>query len=386
MSRSDANSLSLIPGNQPVPPGFIRLVLILVLIALPHCVPAQQVTITQLRDFLLVQRRSKHPDSETADRLSSASLGERLTDPDLNQIISDTEPGPESLQQLRLLVEASIFAAPPAGEIPALPPPTPDQQQAMLTAAATYAQTALRHLPDFLAIRDTSRFDNRPAPLDHKHPKARIQLHWTGEFKDQIAYRHGTEIAEDLDTTATTSPQLAIHPGLHSIGEFGPILSLVFNDFRQGTIAWSRWETDPAHETFAVFHYTVPRSASHYLVDFCCYTTPEDETQELSFRDHPAYHGEVILDPDSGVVRRITIESDLDPSAPIISSRLAVQYGSVQIDGRSYICPLHSLATTALHNHKMARIDGIGIEHHLNEIQYLDYHKFGSSSRMLVNP
>src|SRR5215469_17201945 len=61
---------------------------------------------------------------------------------------------------------------------------------------------------------------------------------------------------------------------------------------------WDRWETDPVHGGLAVFRYEVPRSASHHLVDFCCYRAPEDEAsedeaQELSFRDHPAYHGEV---------------------------------------------------------------------------------------------
>lgn len=385
MSRRDANALNFTAKNRPNRPGLARLLFILSLIAPLHYAAAQQVTIDQLRDFLLAQHRSKHPDSETADRLSSVSLSERLTDPTLNQIVSDTAPGPESLQQLRLLADASIFAPPPAAEIPALPAPAPDQQQVMLTAAAGYAQTALRHLPDFLAVRHTIRYDNRPMPLDPRHSKPRIQLHWIGEFKDQIAYRHGAEIAED-PTAQATSPQMAIHPGLHSIGEFGPILSLVFGDFHQGSITWSRWETDPILGRLAVFHYTVPKSVSHYLVDFCCYTTPEDENRELSFQDHPAYHGEVILDPDSGAVRRITIEADLDPSAPVISSQLAVEYGDIEIGGRSYVCPIRSLADITLHNYKMERIDGIGIERHLNEIQYLDYHKFGSSSRMLTNP
>ena len=364
---------------------FVRL-LLLVSIALPRSSPAQQVTIAQLRDFILSQRHSKLPDSETADRLSSISLSERLSDSTLNQIVSGTEPGPESLQQLRLLADASLFAPPPAGDLPALPTPVSEQQQAMLNAAGGYARTALRRLPDFLAIRATRRFDNLPLPLDQKHSKPRIQWHWIGEFKDQISYRHGTEIAEDAGAVKADSSEPSTHPGLRSIGEFGPILSLVFSDIAEGSIAWSRWETDPVHGRLAVFHYTVPKSASHYLVDFCCYTTPEDETRDLAFRDHPAYHGEVILDPDSGVIRRITIEGDLAPDAPVITSQLAVQYGDVEISGRSYICPVRSLAITTLHNYHLARIDKIGIERHLNEIQYLDYHKFGSTARMVVNP
>ena len=170
------------------------------------------------------------------------------------------------------------------------------------------------------------------------------------------------------------------------MGEFGPILLLVFGDFKQGSIAWARWEMDPVRGRLAVFHYTVPKPASHYLVDFCCYTTPEDETRELEFRDHPAYHGEVTLSPDSGSVLRITIEADLDTSAPILTSHLAVQYDDVEIGGRSYLCPARSIAMIALHNPKMQHINGIGIERHLNEVEYIDYHKFGSTSRMITNP
>jgi hypothetical protein len=143
---------------------------------------------------------------------------------------------------------------------------------------------------------------------------------------------------------------------------------------------------DPAEGRLAVFQYAVPKSASHYLVDYCCYRNAEDETRELSFHDHPAYHGEVVLSPDSGVIRRITIQADLESSAPIVGSDLAVQYGEVEIGGRAYICPVQSIATTAIHNIMMERIDGVGIERHLNEIQYSDYHKFGSTSRLIANP
>ena len=352
---------------------------------LPHAV-AQEVTIAQLRSYLLDQHKSKHPDSETANRLSSVWLSERLTDAALSRIITETTPGPEALEQLRFLVDGSIFAAPPASESSAFRGPTPDEQRAMLAKGAEYAQTALQHLPDFLAVRVTRRFDNRPFELDAKHTKARMQMHWIGEFKNQMTYRRGAEIAEDSAAPQRTSAELAIHPGLVSMGEFGPILLLVFSDFKQGSIAWTRWESDPVGGRQAVFHYTVPKSASHYLVDFCCYTTPEDETRELSFRDHPAYHGEVILSPDSGRVLRITIEADLDDSAPILTSQLAVQYDDVEIGGRSYLCPVRSIAMTALHNSQMEGINGVGIERHLNEVQYLDYHKFGSTARMITNP
>jgi hypothetical protein len=346
---------------------------------------AQEVTIEQLRTFLLDQHRLRHSDTEIANRLSSAWLSERLTSAAMSGMTAETKPGPEAVEQLRFLADASIFAAPPANEILTSPRPSQEQQRAMLAAGAAYSQTALQHLPDFLALRVTRRFDNRPVALGAKHTKATMQMHWIGEFKNQVTYRQGAEVAEDPDSPQRTSAELAMHPGLVSMGEFGPMLMLVFSDFKQGSVAWTRWETDPVRGRLAVFHYTVPKFASHYLVDFCCYTMPEDEMRELEFRDHPAYHGEIVLSPDSGSVLRITIEADLDTSAPILTSQLAVKYDDVEIGGRSYLCPVRSNAMTALHNSKMERINGVGIERHLNEVQYLDYHKFGSTSRMITN-
>lgn len=356
-----------------------------IICVLPSALGQGGVTITQLRDFLLTQHKSRQSDIETAERLSSVTLVERLNEQALSRIITEAMPGPESLEQLRLLADYSIFAAPPSsGESSISPAPSPEEQQQMVAAGTEYAQTALHHLPDFMAIRYTRRFDNTPLGSGNKHAKPKILLHWIGEFKDRITYRNGAEIENDSRTQQGTSE--TVHPGLMSMGEFGPILSVVFRDFAQGDVAWARWELDPTDGRLAVFHYSVPKAASHYLVDFCCYRNAEDETQELSFRDHPAYHGEVVLSPDSGVIRRITIQADLDNSAPIVGSDLAVQYGEVEIAGRAYVCPVRSIAMTAIHNAKMERIDGLGIERHLNVVQYIDYHKFGSTSRVVADP
>jgi len=344
----------------------------------------QAVSLAQLRDFLRAQHRSKHSDTEIAERLGAVTLSQRLTQKALNSLIAESAPGPESVEQLRLLADDSIFAPPSTRENPLLPAPNPEAQQAIITAAAGYAQTALQHLPDFLAIRYTRRFDNLPLASPNKHSPPKIHLHWIGEFHDRITYRNGAETEDDA-RPQPESPE-TVHAGMISMGEFGPVLAIVFGDFAHGAVAWARWESDPALGPLAVFQYSVPKSASHYLVDFCCYRNSETESEVLSFRDHPAYHGEIALSPGSGVVRRITIQADLDPAGPMAASDLAVQYGEVEIGGQTYICPVRSIATTAIHRPAIKRIDGIGIERHLNEIQYTDYHKFGSTSRMITGP
>ena len=145
---------------------FIRIIegLFIIFVLLPTAL-GQGVTIMQLRDFLLAQHKSRKSDAETADRLSAVTLSERLTEQALSRIITETLPGPDSVEQLRLLADYSIFAAPPSQGNPIRPAPNPEAQQEMLRAGAEYSQTALNHLPDFSAIRRTRRFDNTPLAI-----------------------------------------------------------------------------------------------------------------------------------------------------------------------------------------------------------------------------
>ncbi|HXS75559.1 MAG TPA: hypothetical protein VN753_05230 [Terracidiphilus sp.] len=61
---------------------------------------------------------------------------------------------------------------------------------------------------------------------------------------------------------------------------------------------------------------------------------------------------------------------------------MAVQYGHVII-GKQYMCPLWSIALSDFHSALIEKIDRIGAERHLNETEFTDYHKFGSTSCIL---
>jgi hypothetical protein len=59
-----------------------------------------------------------------------------------------------------------------------------------------------------------------------------------------------------------------------------------------------------------------------------------------------------------------------------------VQYGYVDIGGKNYVCPIQGIAVSDVHNLVMES-DGVGLEKHINVVQFLNYHKFGSTSRIL---
>jgi hypothetical protein len=60
----------------------------------------------------------------------------------------------------------------------------------------------------------------------------------------------------------------------------------------------------------------------------------------------------------------------------------SVQYGPVQIGGNSYICPVHSIAISLTKSHAGGDKSDMEILR-LNEVSFSDYHRFGSTSRIV---
>jgi hypothetical protein len=351
------------------------LAILAALIAPAISVRAQsRVTVAQLQEFLTSRRAAKESDSDLAEQLSSVTLSQQLTQTTLSRLLAGSNIGPKTAGQLQLLAFASIFNAPPPAELPASAAPDSAAQQKMIAAAVNYVNTSLHQLPDFLATRDTLSFANTPGQSDRKHVKPKATMHIVRESHREIAYRNGREVA-DAGSAAS---------GFTTWGEFGPILKTVLGDSFAGSVIWVRWQTSESGVPVAVFRFSVPKDASHYLVDFCCYRKAEDDPMEYPFRARPGYHGELYVDLATGVIDRITLQADLNDDDPVTTSGIAVQYGKVEIGGKNYICPTQGIAVSDVHNLVMESVDHIGPEKHINVVRFLNYHKFGSTSRILT--
>ena len=88
------------------------------------------------------------------------------------------------------------------------------------------------------------------------------------------------------------------------------------------------------------------------------------------------------VDSGDGSIDRITVQADLNEGDPVVTSAMAVQYGRVEIGGKQFVCPIRAVAVTEIHNLLMAQIDGVGLEKHLNLVEFRNYHKFGSTVRI----
>jgi hypothetical protein len=150
-------------------------------------------------------------------------------------------------------------------------------------------------------------------------------------------------------------------------------------DAMRGTIEFHHWEKAPTG-VVAVFHYSVPRIASHYDVHYKCPTTEP-------FHDNPAYHGTFSIDPATGALMRITLEADSRSGDPITHVASIIEYSSVVIGERSYTCPVRSLATMVEEvgacgtRHRNAKLDQPILM--INEASFTDYHRLGSTARIV---
>jgi hypothetical protein len=107
-----------------------------------------------------------------------------------------------------------------------------------------------------------------------------------------------------------------------------------------------------------------------------------DLSRATPFSITPGYHGLLWLDPDTGTVLRVSIQAELKARDPVERADILVQYGPIQIGGRSFICPVHSLS---LHIDPIGTSDPSGAPPllRLNETQFTSYHRFASTVQIL---
>jgi hypothetical protein len=343
----------------------------------------EQVSVTQLEQKLAAQQPpgADKPlqalrDLQLAQLVENLVLTERLSDPRLERIIQKLLPGRMSKQALQILAYRSAFLDPPTEELPTLPPPDADVQKRLIVTARANVLHNLKRLPNFFASRTTLQYSGVPADMNRNPLLMRVGLFREGVSTREITFRDGEEVTDPMKAKPD-EPEM--EAGLESWGEFGPEPVMILMDAAQSTTDFHHWEKTPTG-LVAVFHYSVPRLGSHYEVHYKC---PTNEP----FHDNPAYRGSFSIDPATGALMRITLETESQPNDPISHIASIIEYSPMLIGERSYICPVRSLATmveessacsTRHHNPKLAQPILM-----LNQTSFTDFHRLGSTARIL---
>jgi hypothetical protein len=211
----------------------------------------------------------------------------------------------------------------------------------MIMLCVDYVKKTIHQLPNLYATKVTTSFQHN---LKDKKP-----LHRVSTESAIVRYRDGEEILSSSEFQTGTA-------GMTTAGEFGPILNAALLDSAQGDLTWSHWEQGAAVQE-AVFRYTVIAGGSHCNVN----------------GQLPGYHGEITVDPSNGTILRLVLRADPKPSLPLLRADFVIEYGPVQLGGKTYICPLKAVALSA-----DAKLWW------LNDIAFEQYHLYRATAQILA--
>jgi cell division septation protein DedD len=388
-----------------------RLILLVVLaVTVLPAGAAKPTTVEQLERTLAADTAAHRADADIALQIGTMKLSERLTDATLARFAAKLTPGPKTVLALRLLADESLFLDPPAAELPATPAPDSATQQRILEKTRAYVVQTLPHLPDFFATRTTFRFDDSPQTLVENGWPVRAGLHLSGTSSREITFRDDQEVPDPDPKTLKAKAGAVKTPqelGIRTLGgEFGPMLALVLIDSEKGSLNFNHWEQG-SKGVIAVYRYSVPRAASHYVLNYCCerpqtaggrgggrgrrggggagaQALSQPDAKAQPYITTPGYHGSLFIDPVTGVILRITLQPDLPERGLLARADNIVDYGPVEIGGRNYIRPVRSLGFTMEQAAQSPRPGQWPILM-VNETSFTNYHRLGTTTRILTD-
>ena len=274
----------------------------------------EKVTVAQLEELV-------HSQTDLLRRLANLELTERLSTPRLDTLLAAIH-GERERQALTADADLSLALAPPADEIVNRPPPPVEEQRAILRRTFDYLQNAIPKLPDFYALRNTVRFEERPQRDNEiwKMPHQDPTLHFGNSEHATVLYRNGNEVVEKKQKLGKRRVARGMRErDLEIGGTFGPILAYVLTAAATspGTLSWKRWERGK-YGDLAVFSYRAASTNIAPALMYCC--LPEGDGTTL-YQSKADTYGEFALNPDTGAIMRIVIDADLDeerdPDVPL---------------------------------------------------------------------
>jgi hypothetical protein len=225
------------------------------------------------------------------------------------------------LAAIGLLTCATIWAQ---------PRPSAEGQSRTLDIARANVLHHGQSLPDFLCTEVVQR-SWMPDLARQAGDKLTIQLTYFGQKEK---YKLLT-----VDGAPTSRPFESLE-GLVSGGEFGTMLFRAFDPASAAEFHWKGWTTI-AKRRAGLYAYRVEHAHSHHTLG---YDTASGELRTITV----AHQGVVALDSETSMVLRLTLEAaDIPPGFPILKAANSMEYGFIDISGRSYLLPVRRIGDYA---------------------------------------
>jgi hypothetical protein len=302
----------------------------------------QTLSLRELVSFVQSSERlikeGKQTDGEVAKYLAKVKLTERLDD----RVIEDLQSygiGTKTLQALQALRDRTkdlVAAKPIAPQAPPtpIPPPSSEEQAAILSDVREYALNYSKNLPDFICTQVTRRYA-APMPGTRWGGSALSEPSWQAQDVLQIRlsyFEQKEKYLVVLENNNIISKDYEQMGGSKSFGEFGSMLREIFEPGTEARFEWDHWGTLRGKLVMA-FAYHVSKSRSQYRLVV--------EDAKLSMIT--AYRGLVEVDPDTHAVMRVsTIAENIPADFPIRKAEDVLDYDYQDISGHTFLLPLKS--------------------------------------------
>ena len=343
---------------------------------------AKKITVAELEQLLTSLHDQKKPDAEAANALKQVELSEALSRSRMNSFVS-LVAGPLSTEQIYVLEAHSALLPPPAADLPSNPAPDAAAQKAMLDKAADYVSKTYSQLPSLTATRTTVRFqDNveaatpssglaggaKDVSVGSGFTSSFQAIHYINSTESTAMSLHGAEqLPAEKDKTPWGANRMIV------VTDPPPSLTTVFPEaMDSGTIKFLRWQMVNG-KTAGVFSFEIPKKKAHFPVDVCCFPDVSSAGKanfssssvgaltgggggaagnfQTATSWHPykatvPYHGELFIDPDTGVVVRMNTIADLKQTDVVHQVDTRIDYLPMSVDGKTLVVPANTYMNT----------------------------------------
>ena len=294
----------------------------------------QTLTLDQLLKFLNSSVDMKMSDSEVAKFLVKTRLSEKLDDATIEKLLA-SGIGPKTLNALRTLRDQSESLStakpvPPPKKVQLPPIPNSEEQAAIIDEVREYALNYSKSLPNYLATQVVrryqagagSRYNRNAEPSWVQVDLLTIRLSYFDQKEDYKLILH--------NNNPTTQDYKSVG-GATSTGEFGSLLRDIFEPRTHAHFEWDGWAR-LRDQLVMAFHYNVEQVNSNWGIEY-----------EKKEHIVPAYSGRILIDKDTHVVLRVTLNADNIPQAfPVKMATTILDYDYTDISGHQFLLPLKS--------------------------------------------
>jgi VWFA-related protein len=235
------------------------------------------------------------------------------------------------------------------------PPPTAEQRK-LLDAARLTALDYAGHLPNFICLQSTRRFED---------PSGKDEWRQKDEYSQVITWQNGVESYDPIGERNRKQDRETNVVRVSSAGEFGSVLGNIFKPEAKADFRWLRSEW-VAGRTAEVFGYRIAQENSQYSVYYL---------GRQKYKLKPALRGIVTIDATTGETLHLELEAEQLPGQ-MADLRITIDYEPTSVGGRDFLLPSAATLRTRVGPRLLIR----------NEIRFSAYRRFEANTNIEYRP